>query len=132
MAIEWRDDLRIGIEEIDTQHKELFRRFDDLLNACNEGKGSEEVLRLFTFLDEYVVSHFTAEERIMRLCGYRDYLYHKQQHQGFCRRIEELKRKFRDEGAGLSLVISTNMMMIQWLTNHIDKMDREIAHYFEK
>jgi len=30
------------------------------------------------------------------------------------------------------LVISTNAMMIKWLTNHIDKMDREIASYFGK
>jgi hemerythrin len=132
MAIGWRDDLLTGVEEIDTQHKELFRRFDDLLNACNEGKGNEEVLRLFTFLDEYVVAHFTAEERIMRLCGYRDYLEHKQEHRGFVRRLEELKRKFRDEGAGLTLVISTNKMMIEWLTRHIDKMDKEIAAYFGK
>lgn len=132
MAIGWRDDLLTGVEEIDSQHKELFRRFDDLLNACNDGKGDEEVLRLFTFLDEYVATHFAAEERIMRQCGCRDYLEHKQQHQRFVRRLEELKRKFRDEGAGLTLVIATNAMMIQWLTDHIDKMDREIVSYLGK
>ncbi|WP_298437300.1 bacteriohemerythrin [Geobacter sp.] len=127
MAIGWRDDLLTGVREIDEQHRELFARFGALLNACNEGKGNEEVLRLFTFLDEYVVSHFSAEERIMRSCDYREYPEHRQQHQKFIRDLGELKRQFRDGGAGLSLVISTNQMMIEWLTRHIEKMDKELA-----
>lgn len=127
MAIGWREDLLTGIDEVDTQHRELFLRFGNLLTACNDGKGNEEVLRLFMFLDEYVVAHFAAEERIMRHCGYVDYLEHKRQHQKFARDLEELKRKLRDGGAGLSLVISTNQMMIEWLTRHIEKMDKEIA-----
>ncbi|AAR36321.1 hemerythrin family protein [Geobacter sulfurreducens] len=129
MAIGWRDDLLTGVVEVDDQHKELFRRFGELLTACNQGKGGEEVLRLFNFLDDYVVKHFAAEERIMRQHGYPDYLEHKQQHQGFTRRLEELKRQFRDEGAGLSLVITTNHVMIEWLSRHIEKMDKEIAKY---
>lgn len=129
MAIGWRDDLLTGVAEVDDQHKELFRRFGDLLTACNQGKGGEEVLRLFDFLDDYVVKHFAAEERIMRQCGYPAYLEHKQEHQGFTRRLEELKRQFRDEGAGLSLVITTNHMMIEWLSRHIERMDKEIAKY---
>jgi hemerythrin len=129
MAIGWRDDLLTGVVEVDDQHKELFRRFGELLTACNQGKGGVEVLRLFNFLDDYVVKHFAAEERIMRQHGYPDYLEHKQQHQGFTRRLEELKRQFRDEGAGLSLVITTNHVMIEWLSRHIEKMDKEIAKY---
>ncbi|ANA41156.1 MULTISPECIES: bacteriohemerythrin [Geobacter] len=129
MTIGWRDDLLTGVAEVDDQHKELFRRFGELLTACNQGKGGEEVLRLISFLDDYVVKHFTAEERIMRQHGYPDYLEHKQQHQGFVRRLGELKHQFRDEGAGLSLVITTNHMMIEWLSRHIEKMDKEIAKY---
>ena len=132
MAIGWRDDLLTGVREIDEQHRELFARFGALLNACNEGKGNEEVLRLFTFLDEYVVSHFSAEERIMRSCGYPDYPEHRQQHQKFVRDLGELKQQFRDGGAGLSLVISTNQMMIEWLTRHIEKMDKELAGHLAR
>ena len=132
MAIGWRDDLLTGVREIDDQHRELFGRFGALLNACNEGKGNEEVLRLFTFLDEYVVSHFSAEERIMRSCGYPDYPEHRQQHQKFVRDLGELKQQFRDGGAGLSLVISTNQMMIEWLTRHIEKMDKELAGHLAR
>ncbi|RNC69172.1 MAG: hemerythrin [Desulfuromonadales bacterium] len=132
MAIGWRDDLLTGIREIDDQHKELFRRFGDLLTACREEKAAKEVLRLFMFLDEYVISHFNAEERLMLSCGYREYLEHKRQHQQFVRQLEELKRKYRDEGAGLSLVITTNQVMIEWLTRHIEKMDKDIVPFLRK
>jgi hemerythrin len=43
MAIEWTDDLAVGIVEIDNQHKELFHQINQLLEACNQGKGKETV-----------------------------------------------------------------------------------------
>lgn len=131
MAIGWRDDLLTGILEIDNQHKELFKRFGDLLTACNEGRGTAEVGRLYTFLDDYVIDHFKAEERLLREKGYPDYVPHKEQHDIFRRKLAELKKQVRDEGAGLAVVISTNQMMIDWLTRHIEIKDKEYVPYLK-
>lgn len=38
MRLEWRNDLAIGIKEIDEQHMELFSRFDRLLVACTNSE----------------------------------------------------------------------------------------------
>ncbi len=65
MAIEWRDSLAIGVEAIDNQHKELLLRFDRLLNACQTGKGIEELKKLQVFLGEYVHTHFNDEEELI-------------------------------------------------------------------
>ena len=129
MALGWRDDLLTGVDEIDDQHREIFRRFGALLTACQEEKAHEEVLRLLLFLDEYTVTHFTAEERLMLACGYRDYLEHKRQHQQFVRQLAELKRTVSQGGVGLTTILATNQMMISWLTGHIERMDKEIARY---
>ncbi|BDV44349.1 hemerythrin [Geotalea uraniireducens] len=131
MAIGWRDDLLTGITEIDNQHKELFRRFGDLLTACNEGRGAAEVSRLYSFLDDYVIDHFKAEERLMREKGYPDYAQHKEQHDFFRRKLTELKKQVRDEGAGVAVVISTNQMMIDWLTRHIEIKDKEYVPFLQ-
>ena len=75
MAIEWRESLATGHEEIDNQHKELFKRFNNLLTACNKGKGNEEVGNLLKFLSDYVVSHFAAEEQLQirhNFSGYQE------------------------------------------------------------
>lgn len=65
MAIEWTQDLSTGSDEIDNQHKELFRRINSLLDACNQGKGREEIGKTVQFLEDYVITHFSAEEEYM-------------------------------------------------------------------
>lgn len=64
MSIQWRKSYEIGVEEIDSQHKELFKRIRDLLDACSQNKGRQEVSKMIDFLEEYVDIHFTSEEKL--------------------------------------------------------------------
>ena len=64
MAIEWTEDLATGVNKIDNQHKELFKRINNLLEACNQGRGKNEVEKVIKFLDDYVIIHFSEEENI--------------------------------------------------------------------
>lgn len=132
MHIEWTSDLAIGVDEIDNQHKEIFRRFDSLFDACSEGRGKEEVLKLLLFLDDYVKEHFTAEERLQMRSGYPDYPAHKAAHQQFMADVERLTREFRDEGATLPLVIQTNKTLSSWLIQHIKRVDTAFAGYLRE
>jgi len=43
MAFQWRQDLSVGFQEIDDQHKELFRKINDLLESIGQGRGIQEV-----------------------------------------------------------------------------------------
>lgn len=127
--IQWNDKLATGIDEIDDQHKELYNRIDLLMEACNVGKGREEVARLLQFLTSYVKVHFESEEQIQVECGYPEYAEHHQAHRQFVQDIERLKHQFNEEGASLVLVIETNQMVAAWLTNHINKKDKALADY---
>ncbi len=69
MALEWTPDLSVGVEEIDEQHRELFRRAERLIATLRCGDRGE-VLPLLAYLDEYVAHHFSAEERLMREVRY--------------------------------------------------------------
>jgi hemerythrin len=129
MAIEWNEKLLTGNNNIDEQHKELFRRFDTLLEACNQRKGKEEVQNLLLFLGDYVKTHFAMEEGLQQRSGYLYYPAHKEQHDGFVRELEELEKQFETEGATLSLVIQTNQRMVDWLINHINVKDKDLAVY---
>jgi hypothetical protein len=51
------------VDEIDDQHKEIFRRINGLLDSCRQGKGKEDVGKVINFLDDYVVTHFGREEK---------------------------------------------------------------------
>lgn len=132
MGIEWNSSYSIGVEEIDSQHKELFLHFNNLLAACNEGRGNKEVFRLFKFLDDYVVKHFNAEEKLQRDSGYPHYELHKLEHEKFKHQLQDLEASFTLESQGIYLVITTNKVMVEWLIQHILKQDKDIASYLEE
>jgi hemerythrin len=131
MAIEWTSDLATGVHMIDEQHKELFRRISDLLEACGKGKGKQEVGNVIAFLEQYVVEHFAAEEQQMTSANYPLASAHKSQHHIFMENFSSLKRQFENEGAGVHIVVSTNQLVVDWLRKHIHKMDKELGLFLK-
>jgi hemerythrin len=131
MGIEWRDSLAIGVETIDNQHKELLLRFDKLLNACQAGKGVEELKKLQTFLEEYVHTHFNDEEALQRHHRYPDYEAHHKEHLYFIDQINKLKSETLEEGISTHHVIETNNLLLKWLLNHISKVDTKLGAFIK-
>ena len=129
MAIEWKANLATGNEEIDNQHKELFSRFNRLLEACSRGKGKGEVGNLLSFLGDYVKSHFATEERLQVQHDYPGYRDHKRMHDDFIGSLKKIQDEFNAEGAGIAVVIQTNKMIVDWLVKHISGTDKELASF---
>jgi hemerythrin len=132
MSLKWTSNLATGVAEIDNQHKEIFHRVNRLAEACSEGRGKEEVLKLLLFLEDYVKEHFAAEEKLQFKSGYPEYAWHKSQHSRFISDIARLATEFRMEGASLSLVIMTNKTLTAWLVQHVSKTDMELAVYLKE
>ena len=131
MGISWRDELSLGVDQIDSQHKELLARFDMLLNACKQGKGGEEVLHLLAFLDEYVLTHFRDEEALQKQSGFPDYESHRQEHESFIGRLSEMKGRLAEEGVQIDLVLDTNKMLLDWLIRHISVRDKALGRHLQ-
>ena len=131
MGIQWRDSLSIGIEAIDNQHKELLVRFDRLLTSCEDGRGTEELKKLLSFLEEYVHTHFKDEEALQRLHRFPGYQEHCAQHAYFIAQIKELRNETDKEGFSIHHVIETNSLLLKWLLNHISKVDKELGKHIK-
>lgn len=131
MAIEWRESLSIGVNAIDGQHKELLQRFDQLLSACKDGKGIDELKGLLDFLSDYVFTHFWDEEEIQRKHQYPGYEEHKKQHDGFVVRLESLKQEIATQGMAVHHVMETNNLLLKWLINHISVVDKELGKFLQ-
>jgi hemerythrin len=128
----WRDELSVGVEQIDAQHKELLQQFDQLLSACRQGKGSEEVLHLLDFLDEYVITHFHDEEQLQKQSGFPDFDEHHREHQAFVAKLEELKNRMHNDGSVLlDHVLDANKMLLDWLIRHISVRDRAVGKHLK-
>lgn len=131
MGIQWKEDLATGVSEIDHQHKELFNRLNILLDACNQGKGRLEVGKVIAFLEEYVVTHFNAEEKLQQKHLYPGFLAHKAEHTQFVKEFAEIKKKFETEGATVTFVGIVNRKVSGWIIDHIKKMDKAFGEYLK-
>ena len=131
MAIEWTKDLAVGIAKIDEQHQELFRKIDQLLEACRQCKGKETVGETIRFLGDYVIEHFGNEERYMDRYNYPESAGHKEQHRQFINSFQELKKKFETDGPGTNIVILTNRIVVNWLNSHIRNVDKVLGVFLK-
>jgi len=131
MGIEWRESLAIGIEEIDKQHRQLLEHYDQLLKACETGRGIDELKTLIGFLEGYVVHHFRAEESLQRLHRYPGYSAHKLEHDSFIARLEDLKQEITREGVALHHVVETNHLLLKWLIHHISTVDVQLGRFLK-
>jgi hemerythrin len=130
--IEWTPDLAVGLKVIDEQHQELYRRINQLLEACSQGKGKETVGKTLQFLSDYVITHFGNEETYMIKYAYPEYTQHKALHTKFIASLKQLKESFVRDGAGVALVAKTNQVVIDWLNNHIRKVDTKLGAFLAK
>ena len=132
MVVVWDEELATGHEEIDKQHKELFRRFNDFQTACKDGKGLDELSSLLDFLGQYVRSHFFSEEVVQIIYEYPDYQKHKEEHDDFIRKFRKLEDQLNTQGVTPALLIQTNMILVDWLTRHFAWADKNLASFLHK
>ncbi|MEM1485113.1 bacteriohemerythrin [Oscillospiraceae bacterium PP1C4] len=129
MAMGWTDDLSVGIEMIDQQHKTWFKKADQLFEAGKSGKAKEFISQMLDFLDEYTKQHFRDEENYMLKIGYPEYDVQKKLHTGFIAELAKLKKEFEASGGNIVVIINANQMVVNWLVNHISMQDKKIGAY---
>lgn len=125
----WTEDLSVGVNMIDEQHKELFQRIDALVQAMSSGKGKIEVENTIKFLENYVVTHFGAEERLMVQKSYPRYEEHKAQHVAFTAAFQALKKEIDQSVTKTVAVVQVHKKVIDWLKVHIGLHDKALGQF---
>jgi hemerythrin len=129
VRVSWDRSLETGDPEIDEQHRELFRRIDQLMAATHDRRARAEVGRLLTFLGDYVVDHFEAEERLMAEYGYPEAALHQLEHRRFVDEYARLYQDYQAEGPGPVFVVKFGNRVTAWLCEHICRTDRRLADH---
>ncbi|HUI45914.1 MAG TPA: hemerythrin family protein [Nitrospirota bacterium] len=129
MSFKWNDELNTGISNIDIQHKQLFTRFNALLQACNTAQEKDAVGNYLNFLHEYIIFHFEAEEREMINHKYPRCDEHKAEHETFKKQINQLYEGYTTHGVNMQVFVMTIRTSGEWLVNHILKTDKVMAEY---
>lgn len=129
MALTWTEDLAVGYGLIDEQHKELFSRFNSLLQACKEGKGRTTMVPLLEFLADYVTSHFAEEERFMQRYAFPERDEHLRQHRELIRHVEEVRRELQENGATILVTATISQTLLEWLLKHVKQTDVKLGRF---
>ena len=98
MTYELTQDLMTGNALIDSEHRQLFAAVNNLMTACSQGKGRDQIQQTVTFLSNYVVKHFQDEERLQAQSNYPNYPAHKQFHDGYRRQLAQVSQELLQEG----------------------------------
>jgi len=129
--IGWNSKLAVGVPLIDDQHQEWMKRVADLSAAIAANRGVDYVSKTLSFLVEYTEHHFTTEENLMREKGYPDMAEHRKQHETLRKTLADLVRDFDEEGATHELARFTNTFLVNWLTDHIRKLDATFGAFLK-
>lgn len=125
-TIEWLDSFSVNNAEIDEQHQEWIRIYNDLHNKMITGKvGARDGIESLRAMLDYARYHFSFEETFMRALEYPGFIKHHRMHKdfdtllyGYCRKAESGE-----------LVLNSEIINIlkQWLLDHIAKEDKKYA-----
>jgi hemerythrin len=63
--------------------------------------------------------------------NYPEYANHKSYHDQFVKDLSLLKTQLDNEGLKLNLVVQTNKLLVDWLINHIKKVDKALGEFLK-
>ena len=123
--ITWNSRYSVGIARIDAQHQRLVELINELHAAMLAGAGRQVVGKILDGLVEYTLSHFAAEEALMKRVAYPGYEQHKAEHLKLIEQVKLLKKKAQAGNAALTLEVAA--FLNRWLVDHISNMDKKYS-----
>jgi hemerythrin len=114
--LEWDDSYITGIGAADHEHQSLVR----IINRAHDGwerEPNHDPMRLFDDIFSILLTHFDAEEQMMRQCRYAGWPTHARDHE---RVLEDLRGILGHLAEGSSQLNHALTCCLQpWLVDHI-------------
>lgn len=114
----WDQELSVGVEAIDAEHRQLFAMVNGLFDAIEGGTGGDLLAALFDALIAYTRDHFAREEALMAERHYPGLAAHRAEHRELAERVLALRQTFL---SGAIEQVNQELLVLfkTWLTSHI-------------
>jgi hemerythrin-like metal-binding protein len=126
--ITWNENLSVGVEAVDSQHKRLIQLINETHSAMLEGRSSEQMAMVINALIEYTKSHFAFEEDVFNKFGYSEKEGHILAHQTLTEKVVRYKEKY--ESGETILGVEMLGFLKDWLIGHIVGVDKRYQSFF--
>jgi len=133
----WKESYKIGVKEVDEQHKELFKRLNSFIKTVRNDEDDKETKRkkvaeTLEFMGDYVDEHFSDEEELQKKYDYPDYDKHHEIHEKFKSEVKEFAEKFKENEYDEEFAMEFSGRLLTWLINHVADTDQEIGEHINK
>ena len=124
MGLVWRDQLSVGNNVIDSDHKYLI----EIINRVEESMAAKDRRALATALDDlaqYSLVHFDREEKIAAAVGYAQVPNLNESHRQLFEKLNQMRGEFDATGTEWSLEAAAHFtgFLRNWLIDHVIKED---------
>jgi hemerythrin-like metal-binding protein len=128
--IEWRDDFRIGIAEVDHEHRELIELINELYSGLGSERTDDGVERCLGEIYARISAHFALEEKVMADRGYRDFQPHKADHERLLDSILDIM----DEHAAQGVLDDAGFgkRLAEWFGGHFRTHDARLHRFLNQ
>jgi hemerythrin len=119
-VIEWRDGFKVGISQVDAEHRHLFT----LVKALSIDNVQDTLGELL----DYVVTHFSNEQALMESSGFPDFHQHLALHETFSQQVADFLSS-TDEWSD-SRIQDLRRFLNKWLVGHILTHDLRFGKWY--
>lgn len=121
-VVEWRDGFKVGVTQVDAEHRHLFTLIK-ALNIDNVDATLNELL-------DYVVTHFSNEQELMEKSGYPEFQSHLVLHEEFSAHVADFLSGSGDWDA--DRLIELRRFLNKWLVGHILTHDLRFGRWYQE
>lgn len=127
--LEWLEEYEIGVEEIDKEHKRLFKIINKLFSSAEDGENYRRTCQEgIKFFRGHAVKHFAEEELYMATMGYEGLERHKKIHKGFREdTLPALEQELEQSNYSQEAIEHFIGVCTGWLVGHTLTEDQAIA-----
>jgi hemerythrin len=124
MSLIWREQLSVGNDVLDLDH----RRLIDIINQVERCLGTKNHNELYVglySLSQFAHKHIAREEKIARAAGYPGIAHMVQCHESLLKQLGQVKQDIEEMGLEWSsaAIANLNQFMRDWMIGHIIKED---------
>jgi hemerythrin-like metal-binding protein len=135
MMIIWDQSMSTGVKRLDSQHKVLFEKFNELelaFSANDTAKITRAVGEFLDFMQFYAAWHFKQEEECMHQYAFPIAAVNKNLHAVFIERFNEFYTRWQQGERNLDLARETYTIGATWLKNHVMGIDIQLRDSIRK
>ncbi|NQU63780.1 MAG: hemerythrin family protein [SAR324 cluster bacterium] len=128
----WNDEYSVGIDSIDSQHKNIVKAVNSMIDSIYEGKTEVFCKKLKKALVAYSERHFKYEEDLMSKYQYPGIQEQKNEHKSFLLKFNKLYKTYMEQPNDYENEMKILDFLRGWLFNHIKLKDKKYSDFLLK